>query len=166
MAIYARSHVNRVTDAIIGSAIEVHRHLGPGVFESTCHACVAYELKTRGLSVRSKLKLPLTYKGLKIEGAYEIDLVVENLVVVEFKCVRELAPVHSSQVITYVKLTGAPIGLLINFYVPLLKDGITRVINNEHEVIDDFDPTQRHKLKGALTTATLLPQMRSNEKHL
>jgi GxxExxY protein len=153
MAIYARSHINKITEAIIGSAIEVHRHLGPGLFESAYHSCVVYELRQRGLRFTSRRTLPLTYKRLEIDAAYEIDLWVEDLIVVELKCVRELAPVHETQTLTYVKLTGAPVGLLINFYVPLLKDGIKRVINPEHEVIDDFDPTQRHKLAHAQTTA-------------
>jgi len=103
MAIYARSHINRVTEAIIGSAIDVHRQLGPGLFESAYQSCMAYELKQRGISFRSAVTLPLTYKGMEIDAAYEIDLWVEDLVVVELKCVRELAPVHEIQTLTYVR---------------------------------------------------------------
>jgi GxxExxY protein len=158
MAVYSRSDINKVTQAIIGSAIEVHRHLGPGLFESAYQACVAYELRQRRLRFRTDVTLPLTYKTLEIDAAYEMDLWVEDLVVVELKCVREVAPVHETQTLTYVKLTGAPIGLLINFYVPLLKDGIKRIINPGHEVIDDFDPTQRHKLDQVVNRATRPPQ--------
>jgi GxxExxY protein len=153
MAIYASSHINKITEAIIGSAIEVHRHLGPGLFESAYQACTAYELRQRGLRLTSGRTLPLTYKRLEIDAAYVIDLWVEDLVVVELKCVRELAPVHEAQTITYVKLTGAPVGLLINFYVPRLVDGIRRVINAEHEVVNDLDPSQRHKLTNVQTVA-------------
>lgn len=158
MAIYSRSHINRITEAIIGSAIDVHRHLGPGLFESAYQACVAYELRSRGVRLRTDVTLPLTYKGLEIDSAYEIDLWVEDLVVVELKCVREFAPVHEAQTLTYVKLTGAPIGLLFNFYASLLKDGIKRIINPEHEVINDVDPIQRHNLDRVRKDATRPPQ--------
>ena len=147
MAQFPRSQINKITYAINGGAIEVHRRLGPGLFESTYQKCMEWELRDRGLSFSAGQPLPLEYKGLKIEQAYKVDLWVEGLVVVELKCVAELAPVHETQLLTYLKLTGAPIGLLINFNVPILKSGIQRLLNKDHELVEDIlwprsSPTQ------------------------
>ena len=158
MAIYSRARINAVTDAIIGAAIEVHRRLGPGLLESAYQKCMAHELKSRGITFRPAVTVPLDYKGVEIDAAYEIDLWVEDLVVVELKCVKEFAPVHLAQTLTYMKLTGAPIGLLLNFHVPLMRDGIKRLLNPEHELVDDFDPTQSHKQHLMQPKATRPPQ--------
>lgn len=157
MAYFSRAHVNRITGRVICAAIEVHRRLGPGLLESAYHACMVHELGFESVRFRSKVLLPLTYRGLELEEAYEVDLLVEELVVVELKAAKDLAPVHEAQLLTYMKLTGAPIGLLINFHAPLVRDGIKRMFNNEHEVLDDFEPQNRGKLEYRQTTATRLP---------
>ena len=157
MAYFSRVHVNRVTGRIICAAIEVHRRLGPGLLESAYHACMVHELASDTIRFRSKVLLPLTYRGLELEEAYEVDLLVEELVVVELKATKDLAPVHEAQLLTYMKLTGAPIGLLVNFHVPLVRNGIRRLFNNEHEIVDDFDPQSRGRLEHRHITATRLP---------
>jgi len=121
--------LNEVTGEILSSAIEVHRVLGPGLFEPVYHPCVHYELGQRGLRFLSQQTIPIVYKSLRLPAAYRIDLIVEDLVVVEIKAVDALAPVHSTQLLTYLKLTGRPVGLLINFNVPKLMDGVKRLIN-------------------------------------
>lgn len=115
-----------ISEAIIGAAIEVHRHLGPGCLESTYEACLRHELQLRGVGVVKQLKLPIVYKGLHLEEGYRIDLLVADAVVVELKCVDEVLPVHEAQLLSYLKLSGKKVGLLINFNVPVLKDGILR----------------------------------------
>jgi GxxExxY protein len=115
-----------ITEAIIGAAIEVHKHLGPGCLESTYETCLIHELQLRGVSVLSQERLPIVYKGLPVEEAYRIDLLVEGTVVVELKSVDALLPIHEAQLITYLKLSGKKVGLLINFNVPVLKHGIVR----------------------------------------
>jgi len=120
---------NRITEAIIGAAIEVHRQLGPGLFEKTYQACLEYELTARRVTFEHEKHLPIMYKGVRLDDAYRIDLLVENKVIVEVKSVSALAPVHEAQLLTYLKLTGMRIGLLFNFNMPLLKDGIKRLVN-------------------------------------
>jgi len=115
-----------LTEAIIGAAIEVHRTLGPGLLEQAYETCLAHELGLRGMHVVRQVPLALRYKGLEVESAYKLDLIVSSLVVVELKSVDRLHPVYDAQVITYLKLSGLPIGLLINFNVPLPKGGIRR----------------------------------------
>jgi len=122
-------HLNAITGEIIGSAIEVHRHFGPGLFESTYVPCMQQELKARGLSYRTQCPVPLVYKGLKLEASYRIDLIVEGDVIVELKAIEQLLPVHESQLLTYLRLTGCPVGLLINFNVSKLIDGVKRRVN-------------------------------------
>ena len=124
-------HLNELTHEIIGAAIEVHRHLGPGLLESSYRECLCQELLLRGVDFRKEFKLPLEYKGLKLDCGYRVDILVQNLVVVELKAIHALAPVHEAQLLTYLKLGGWKIGLLINFNVPVLKDGIKRVVNNK-----------------------------------
>lgn len=118
-----------LTEIIIGAAIEVHRHLGPGLLESVYEAAMAYEIVDRGLSVQRQKPVPLAYKGLQFEEGYRIDLFVADEVIVELKCVDAVLPIYEAQVISYLKLTGQKLGLLINFKVPLLKDGIRRFSN-------------------------------------
>lgn len=114
---------------IIGSAIEVHRNLGPGLLESTYELCLCKELELRGLKFERQEKLELNYKGIFIEEAYRIDIVVENEIILELKAVEELKDIHKFQLLTYLKLSNRKLGLLINFNVKLLKDGIKRIIN-------------------------------------
>jgi GxxExxY protein len=119
---------DKVTEQIIGAAIEVHRQLGPGLLESTYEVCLKYELAERGLSAEAQKALPVVYKELLLEQGYRIDLLVENSVVVELKAVDAITDVHKAQVLTYLKLSGHKIGLLLNFNVKLLKNGIHRFI--------------------------------------
>lgn len=121
--------INLLTEAIIGSAIDVHRHLGPGLLESAYEACLCRELDDRGLKYARQVPLPVEYKGLKIDCGYRLDLVVEQLVIVELKAVLEWHPVFEAQLLTYLKISGLKAGLAINFNMPLLKNGIHRMVN-------------------------------------
>lgn len=120
---------NAVSEKIIGVAIEVHRQLGPGLLESAYEECLAHELQLRGLHFVRQKPLPVVYKDIKLECGYRLDLLVENLVVVEIKAVDALAPIHSVQLLTYLRMCKRRLGLLLNFNVDILKDGIKRVIN-------------------------------------
>jgi GxxExxY protein len=123
---------DQITEAVIGAAIDVHREFGPGLLESTYEACLFHELSTRGLSVARQLELPVRYKGVQIDCGYRLDLVVEGKVIVEIKSVEKLLSVHEAQLLTYLKLTDLPVGLLLNFNVTLLKNGILRRANTQH----------------------------------
>jgi len=118
-----------LTEKIIGAAIEVHRHVGPGLLESVYEALLAYELGQQGLAVERQKALPLTYKGLSFEEGYRLDLVVAGTVIVELKCVDAILPIHEAQLLSYLKLTGLKTGLLINFKVPVLVQGVKRLSN-------------------------------------
>ncbi len=120
--------IDKITGIIIGCAIEVHKKLGPGLLESSYLACLRYELNERGLSVEQQTSLPLIYKEIKLDIGYRLDLLVEKKVVVEIKAVDQLADVHVAQILKYLKLTGASVGLLINFNVLKLVSGIKRLI--------------------------------------
>ncbi len=120
--------INQITEKIIGCAIEVHRHLGPGLLESAYEECLFFELQNAGLKVERQVAVPVIYKEIKLECGYRIDLLVENQVVIELKAVDEFNPVHEAQILTYMKFADKPIGLLINFNVYLLKNGIKRYI--------------------------------------
>jgi GxxExxY protein len=115
-----------LTDQIIAAAIEVHKTLGPGLLESAYQLCMAHESKLRKLSFEHQVPLKVTYKGLELDGGYRLDFVYDNRVVVELKTVESVLPVHEAQLLTYLKLTGLRVGLLINFNVPVLKSGIYR----------------------------------------
>jgi GxxExxY protein len=117
-----------LTESIIGAAIEVHRHLGPGLLESVYEECVCQELRLRDVPFLKQVELPVIYKGLETGGKYRIDLIVANEVVVELKSVERLLSVHEAQLLTYLKLTGKRVGLMINFNVPILHRGILRRI--------------------------------------
>jgi len=148
MTLFSRTHINNVTHKIIGSAIEVHRRLGPGMFESVYHKCMAWELRHRGVKVISEHQVPLVYKGEHLDAAFVVDLLVEGLVVVELKSVAEILRVHEAQLLTQVRLTDVPVGLLINFNVDVLKEGgISRKINEKHVLIDEFNPLDRSKYR-------------------
>jgi GxxExxY protein len=116
-----------LTERVIGCAITVHKATGPGLLESVYKTCLVIELRARGLEVATECNLPLFYKGCQLEVGYRADMIVDKAVVVEVKAVDTLAPVHQAQVITYLKLTGCPVGLLFNFNVPVLRHGIRRV---------------------------------------
>jgi len=118
--------INKITEKIIGAAIEVHRYLGPGLLESTYEACLVFELELMGLRVERQKSLPVVYKGIQLEQGYRIDLLVEDKVIVELKVVEKVLPVHEAQILSYLKLSGYQVGLLLNFNVKLLKDGIHR----------------------------------------
>jgi len=120
--------INQITEKIIGCAIEVHKQLGPGLLESAYEECLYYELKNYGLEGKKQLALPLVYKEIKLDTGYRIDLLVENKVIIEIKSVDTIAEIHKAQLMTYMKLANIKIGLLINFNVTRLKDGIVRWI--------------------------------------
>jgi len=116
------------TNIILGCAIEVHKALGPGLLESVYEACLAFELEKAGCKVERQKSLPVTYKGLELNEGFRLDLLVNDTVVVELKCVEKLLPIHEAQLYTYLKLSGKRTGLLINFLSKLLKDGIQRIV--------------------------------------
>jgi GxxExxY protein len=120
---------NQLTEVIIGAAMRVHTALGPGLLESAYEACLAYELAKAGLSVERQKKLPIVYGDLKLEEAYRIDLLVAGSVVVEIKAITRLEPIHEAQLLSYLRLSGHEVGLLLNFHVSHLREGIRRVIN-------------------------------------
>jgi GxxExxY protein len=123
-----RTELNRLTEQIIGAAIEVHRHLGPGLLESAYETCLAYELEQQGLTVERQKALPLIYKEIRLDQGYRIDLLVAQKVVVELKVVEQFTDVHEAQVLSYLRFSGCKVGLLINFNVKLLKDGVRRFV--------------------------------------
>ena len=118
-----------LTERIIGAAIEVHRELGPGLLESAYEECLCYELSSGGMAFRRQVELPVVYKSIRLNCGYVADMIVEEAVLLELKSVDELHPIHDAQLITYLKITGLKIGLLINFNVPVLKDGIRRRVH-------------------------------------
>ena len=124
-----RNTVQDISHAVITAAIRVHSELGPGLLESTYTACLQHELKKAGLRSDAQVGLPVVYDGVKLDLGYRIDLLVEDLVIVELKSVDAIAPVHQAQIISYLKLSGRSLGLLINFNVAHLKDGIKRFVN-------------------------------------
>lgn len=121
---------NEISRVVIGACIEVHKQLGTGLLESTYEVCLAYELKQLGLNVKQQVALPVVYKDVKLSAGYRIDLLIENKVVLELKSVDTLAPIHTAQTLTYLKLTNLKLGLLINFNTVKVIDGIKRVVNN------------------------------------
>ena len=122
--------LNNVTSGIIGAAIDVHRALGPGLLESAYEACLAYELIQREMKVKQQKPLPLIYRDVQLDCGYRIDLLVDDAVTLEIKSVDSLAPIHQAQLLSYLKLSGCEVGLLINFNVKLLKQGIVRMVNS------------------------------------
>lgn len=121
--------INDITGQIIDAAMKVHTALGPGLLESAYEACLAHELQKRGLKAETQVGLPVEYDGVQLELGYRIDILVENQVIVELKCVSDFHPIHEAQLLSYLKLSNRKIGLLINFNVLRLKDGIKRLAN-------------------------------------
>lgn len=121
-------HEEPLTKEIIGAAIEVHRELGPGLLESAYEECLCYELSARHVSLCRQVELPVQFKSVRLERGYRIDILVEERIVVELKCVENLNDLHKAQLLTYLKLSGLNVGLLLNFNVPLMKDGIVRMV--------------------------------------
>jgi GxxExxY protein len=134
---------NQITGIVIGAAIEVHRELGPGLLESAYEECLCHELSLRGIAFQRQVELPVRYKGIKLDCGYRMDVVVEDLVLLELKTVEKLAPIHEAQLLTYLKLYRRSVGLLINFNVPVLKDGLKRIVHN----FPDFSASPR--LRGS-----------------
>ena len=128
---FRRKMDNYLTDIIIGSAIEVHRNLGPGLLESAYQECLLFELRSKNLIVEKEKPLPIIYKDIKLDHGYRLDLLVENKVVIEIKTVECFTDVHTAQVLTYLKLGNYPLGLLFNFHTVLLKNGLKRFINSQ-----------------------------------
>ena len=129
MEIGEKGRLDEITRRIIGAAIEVHRHLGPGLLESAYETCLVFELKQLGFSVEQQKALPVVYKGIVLDCGYRLDLVVEDSVIVELKAVEQLSPIFEAQLLSYLRLTGKKVGLLINFHVAVLKNGIKRIVN-------------------------------------
>jgi len=126
-----RSHqspTDSVTSAIIGSAIDVHREFGPGLLESSYEACLAHELATRGFDVKRQLAIPVSYKGIYLDCSYRADLLIEDQIIVELKTIDRFAPIHEAQIISYLRLSGKNVGLLINFHAYSIKEGLKRVV--------------------------------------
>jgi GxxExxY protein len=133
MALAPLPDINDITSRVIKAAIDVHRCLGPGLFESVYRVCLVHELKDVGFSVETEKKVPVLYKDVKLNCGFRVDMIVEAKVIVEVKSIPQTAPVHRAQLLTYLVLTGCPAGLLINFNVPVLKDGLVRVLNTNRK---------------------------------
>jgi GxxExxY protein len=121
--------INEITGKIVDAAMKVHTVLGPGLLESAYAACLAYELVQRGLKVQSQVEMPVIYENIRIDVGYRCDLLVEDAVIVEIKSVEKVIPLHHAQLLSYLKLGGKKVGLLINFNTAHLKDGIRRLVN-------------------------------------
>src|SRR5215813_14851062 len=129
---------NQITSEIISAAMKIHRRLGPGLLESAYEACMEYELKIAGMQVERQKAVPLIYEAVKLECGFRADLVVNGLIAVELKCKEALHPVDEAQLLSHLRLLNLPVGLLINFHVVLLKDGIKRLVNNYTEPAETF----------------------------
>ena len=121
--------LNQISGEIVDAAVHVHTNLGPGLLESTYETCLTYELRERGLAVRTQVPVPIVYKGIRLDQGYRIDMLVEEAVVVEIKTIAGIHPVHEAQLLTHLKHSGHRLGLLLNFNVPLMRDGIKRIVN-------------------------------------
>jgi len=125
-----QERINRLTEKVIGAAIEVHKQLGPGLLESAYEECLAYEMSNLGIPFKKQVGLPVTYKDVRIDCAYRLDMLVDEVLILEIKAVETVLPVHKAQILTYMRLSGCRYGLLINFNVRLLKNGIQRFIQD------------------------------------
>ena len=125
--------INELSSKIIGAAIEVHKKLGPGLLESVYEECVCHELSLRGISFERQKPLPVVYKGKKLDCGYRLDIVIEKAIIVEMKSCEKIEPIHRAQLLTYPKLSGLNLGLLLNFNTPVMRDGIVRIVNELKE---------------------------------
>ena len=125
--------VNKLSSNIIGAAIEVHKTLGPGLLESAYERCLCHELNLRGLSFETQKPLPVVYKGKRLDCGYRLDMVVENTIILELKSCEAILPIHKAQLLTYLNLSGIHLGLILNFNVPVMRDGIVRMVNKLNE---------------------------------
>jgi GxxExxY protein len=121
--------LNRLSGIIIGASIQVHSVVEPGLLESVYETCLAWELREQGLAIRTQVPVPIVYKGIALDAGYRVDMVIDESVVVEIKTVTKIVPVHKAQVLTYLRLLRCPLGLLLNFYVPQMRDGVKRIVN-------------------------------------
>ena len=121
---------NKISREVVDAAMKVHTALGPGLMENAYEACLMYELGKRNLKVKAQVSLPIYYENIKIDAGYKLDLLIENAVIVELKAVKSILPIHEAQLLSYLKLSGKRLGLLINFNVVHLKNGIKRMVNN------------------------------------
>ncbi|HET6841406.1 MAG TPA: GxxExxY protein [Candidatus Angelobacter sp.] len=124
--------LNDITGHIISAAMKVHTAMGPGLLESVYQTCLQHEIEKSGLNVHREVAIPVTYDGLKLDAKFRIDMLVEDLVIVELKCADALLPIHKAQILTYLRLADKPTGLLLNFKVVHMRQGINRILNNKH----------------------------------
>ena len=129
--------INQLSSKIIGAAIETHKHLGPGLLESAYEECLCHELKLQGISFERQKPLGIEYKGKRLDCGYRLDVLVENAIIVELKSCEKFEPIHQAQLLTYLKLSKLNLGLLLNFNVPLMKEGIIRIVNELPEQIEN-----------------------------
>ena len=125
--------INKLSSRIIAAAIEVHKALGPGLLESAYEECICHELSLGGLSLERQKPLAVRYKGIDLDCGYRLDVVVENAIILELKSCDKIEPIHKAQLLTYLRLSGLKLGLLLNFNVPLMRDGIVRIVNELEE---------------------------------
>ena len=121
--------IEAIATQIVDSAVKVHKTLGPGLLESAYQTCLAYEQRKRGMMVECEVILPIDYDGLKLDAGYRVDMLAEECIIIENKCVEKVLPIYMAQILTYLKLRGCKLGFLINWHTPLIKDGIKRVAN-------------------------------------
>ena len=125
--------INKLSSKIIGAAIEVHKAIGPGLLESAYEQCICHELSLRGLSFKRQVPLSVSYKGISLDCGYRLDVVVEDVIILELKSCERIEPIHRAQLLTYLKLSGLNIGLLLNFNTTVMRDGIVRIVNELKE---------------------------------
>jgi GxxExxY protein len=142
---YYQSRLNHLSGQIIGAAIEVHRELGPGLLESIYEVCLVEELRSRRLNLQNRLTLPVSYKGRSLDKELVVDIMVEDTVILELKAVEGVLPVHQAQLLSYLRLTNRPLGLLLNFHVTVMTKGISRIVNDRSDVVEDISASAGHK---------------------
>ena len=125
--------INKLSNSVIGAAIEVHKTLGAGLLESAYEQCLCHELNLRGLAFERQKELPVTYKGIKLDCGYRLDIVVEDAIILELKSCEKIEPIHKAQLLTYLKLSGVTLGLILNFNTAVMRDGIIRIVNEFKE---------------------------------
>lgn len=140
--------INQLTEKIIGAAIEVHREKGPGLLESTYESCLVYELGLRGMKSERQVAVPLNYKGVLIDSAFRADLIVEDRILVELKAIGNVLPVHKAQLLSYIRETGHPVGLLINFHTSKLVDGVTRIVSDRPASVSSATSVLKNPIQG------------------